>query len=159
MSGFNLVAAQDTILAYIRSEFPSYKVYEDYLLNEQELQRVDSRVKPYIVIAWHGLSRLGGNAAISGVRQDEYESGFDIGIIAPTPKQCRRGLNIIIDNLIGYSYDNVGYLTPGQSSGTFVVANREGVPHLYMAMAEFTFPMNTTSPGTPIMPPSPPVAP
>lgn len=153
MTGFNLVSVQDTILAYIKSEFPQYEVYEDYVLNEQELLKVDNRVKPYIVISWYGLSRLGGNAAISGVRQDEYESGFDIGIIAPTPKQCRLGLNIVIDNLIGYSYDGVGYLTPGQSSNAFVVANRNGVPHLYMAMAEFTFPMNTTDPGTPMTPP------
>jgi hypothetical protein len=154
MAGFNLVAVQDTILTYIESEFSQYKVYEDYILNEQELQRVDKRIKPYIVISWHGLSRLGGNAAISGVRQDEYESGFDIGIIAPTPKQCRKGMNIIIDNLIGYSYDNVSYLTPGQSSSAFVVSSRDGVPHLYMAMAEFTFQMNTTAPGSYITPPT-----
>jgi hypothetical protein len=153
MSGLNLISIQDTILTYIESEFPQYKVYEDYILDEQQLQRVDARVKPYIVIAWHGLNRLGGNAAISGVRKDEYESGFDIGVIAPTPKQCRKALNIIIDNLIGYSYDSVGYLTPGSSTGAFVVAQREGTPHLYMAMAEFGFPMNTTNPGQPMTPP------
>lgn len=155
MTGFNLVDVQDVILAHIKDEFPDYEVYEDYVLNEQELQRVDSRVKPYIVISYHGLSRIAGAAAISGVRQDEYESGFDIGVIAPTPKQCRKGLNIIIDNLIGYSYDNVGYLTPGSSTGAFVVSDRDGVPHLYMAMSEFSFPMNTTDPGARMSPPSP----
>ena len=148
MTGFNLVATQDTILAYIEGEFPSYKVYEDYILNEQELLRVDARVKPYIVISWGGLDRLANGGSISGVRQDQYESSFDIGIIAPTPKQCRKGLNIVVDDLIGWSFDGVGRLNPGNSSGTFVVAQREGVPHLYMAMAEFTFPMNTTSPGS-----------
>jgi hypothetical protein len=147
MTGFNLISAQDTILAYIEAEFPSYEVYEDYILNEQELARVDSRVKPYIVISWHGLNRLNSAGSITGVRQDEYESGFDIGIIAPTPKQCRKGLNIIVDDLIGYSFDGTAYLTPGQSSNTFVVSNREGVPHLYMAMSEFTFPMNYDNPG------------
>jgi hypothetical protein len=152
MSGFNLVKIQDKILEYIQSEFPAYKVYEDYVLNEQQLSRLDSNIKPYIVVSWHGLSRLAEGASFAGVRQDEYESGFDIGIIAPTPKQCRRGLNIIIDNLIGWSYDNVSYLTPGQSSSAFVVAEREGVPHLYMAMGEFTFQVNTTDPGAYITP-------
>lgn len=155
MTGFNLVATQDAILAHLEEEFPDYEVYEDYVLNEQDLQRVNARVKPYIVISWQGLNRLSSNAAISGVRKDEYESGFDVGIIAPTPKQCRKGLNIIIDNLIGYSYDNVGYLTPGSSTGAFVVSNRDGVPHLYMAMSEFTFPMNTTDPGSYMTPPAP----
>jgi len=153
MTGFNLISAQDTILAYIEAEFPSYEVYEDYILNEQELARVDSRVKPYIVISWHGLNRLNSAGSITGVRQDEYESGFDIGIIAPTPKQCRKGLNIIVDDLIGYSFDGTAYLTPGQSSNTFVVSNREGVPHLYMAMSEFTFPMNYDNPGQGMTPP------
>jgi hypothetical protein len=154
MTGFDLVSVQNTILEYIESEFPQYKVYEDYVLNEQELQRVDKRVKPYIVIAWHGLQRLNSAAAISGVRYDEYESGFDIGVIAPTPKQCRYAINIIVDNLIGYSFDQAAYLTPGASSSPFVAAARDGVPHLYMAMAEFTFPMNYSSPGTPMQPPA-----
>jgi hypothetical protein len=154
MAGFNLIEIQEDILSYITSEFPNYEVYEDYVLNEQELQRVDARVKPYIVIAWHGLTRLPNGASFGGVRLDEYESGFDIGVIAPTPKQCRKGLNIIVDNLIGWSYDNVAYMTPGQSSGAFVVSDREGVPHLYMAMADFTFQMNTTDPGQRMSPPN-----
>lgn len=153
MSGFNLVTVQSTILSYVEAQFPDYEVYEDYLLNEQELARVDSRVKPYIVIAWHGLDRMGSNASIAGVRQDEYSSGFDIGVIAPTPKQCRYAINIIIDNLIGYSFDNTAYLTPGQSSSPFIAASRDGVPHLYMAMSEFSFPMNYDNPGQAMTPP------
>tara|TARA_B110000483_G_C18163005_1_gene530076 strand:+ start:1023 stop:1484 length:462 start_codon:yes stop_codon:yes gene_type:complete len=153
MTGFNLVSVQNTILSYLQTQFSDYEIYEDYLISEQELQRVNKQVKPYIVIAWHGLDRLGSNAAISGVRQDEYESGFDIGVIAPTPKQCRYAINIIIDNLIGYSFDGTAYLTPGQSSSPFVAAARDGVPHLYMAMSEFSFPMNYDNPGQAMTPP------
>jgi hypothetical protein len=153
MAGFNLVSVQNTILSYLQTQFSDYEIYEDYLISEQELQRVNNQVKPYIVIAWHGLDRLGSNAAISGVRQDEYESGFDIGVIAPTPKQCRYAINIIIDNLIGYSFDGTAYLTPGQSSSPFVAAARDGVPHLYMAMSEFSFPMNYDNPGQAMTPP------
>jgi len=148
MAGFDLVSIHNTILAYIESQFSDYDVYEDYVLNEQELQRTDSRIKPYIVISWYGLNRLANNASMAGVRQDQYESGFDIGVIAPTPTQCRQAINIIVDNLIGYSYDGVGYLTPGSSTSSFVVAQRDGTPHLFLAMAEFTFPVNTTDPGS-----------
>ncbi len=154
MAGFDLVSIQNTIRQYIESEFPDYKVYEDYVLNEQELQRVDKRIKPYIVISWYGLTRLGGNGSVAGVRQDQYQSGFDIGVIAPTPKQCRYAINIIVDNLIGYSYDNVAFLTPGTSTSAFVAADRDGTPHLYMAMAEFTFQVNTTNPGSYMQPPT-----
>lgn len=148
MAGLDLVSIHNTILAHIESEFSDYDVYEDYILNEQELQRVDTRVKPYIVISWYGLNRLARGASVAGVRQDEYESGFDIGVIAPTPKQCRLSINIIVDNLVGYSYDGVARLIPGTTTGSFVVAERDGAPHLYMAMAEFTFPVNYNDPGS-----------
>ena len=148
MAGFDLVSIHNTILAHIESEFPDFDVYEDYVLNEQELRRTDARIKPYIVVSWYGLNRLANAASMSGVRQDQYESGFDIGVIAPTPSQCRKAINIIVDKLIGYSYDGVAYLTPGSSSSAFVVAQRDGVPHMYMAMAEFTFPVNYDDPGS-----------
>jgi hypothetical protein len=155
MAGFDLTSIHSTILSFVESEMSDYEVYEDYVLNEQELQRVDKRVKPYIVISWFGISRQGNNASIAGVRKDEYASGFDIGVIAPTPKQCRLAMNIIIDKLIGYSFDGGNaYLTPGTSSGAFVAAEREGVPHLYMAMSDFGFPINYDSPGAPMTPPS-----
>ena len=153
MTGFNLTTIHDAILSFVESEMSGYEVYQDYVLNEQELQRVDKRVNPYIVISWFGISRLGGNASVAGVRQDEYASGFDIGVIAPTPKQCRLAMNIIIDKLIGYSYDGVARLTPGTSSGAFVAAEREGAPHLYMAMSDFSFPINYDSPGQAMTPP------
>jgi len=153
MAGFDLTSVHSAILSFVESEMSGYEVYEDYVLNEQELQRVDKRVNPYIVISWFGISRLGGNASVAGVRQDEYASGFDIGVIAPTPKQCRLAMNIIIDKLIGYSYDGVARLTPGTSSGAFVAAEREGAPHLYMAMSDFSFPINYDSPGRAMTPP------
>lgn len=148
MAGLNLVSIQNQILAHVESEFSDYEVYEDYVLNEEELQRVDSRVKPYIVVSWFGVNRVPGASSMAGVRQDQYESGFDIGVIAPTPKQCRLAINIIFDKLVGYSYDNVAYLTPGTVTGSFVVAERNSAPHLYMAMAEFTFPVNYDDPGS-----------
>jgi len=153
MAGFDLTSVHSAILSFVEAQMPGYEVYEDYVLNEQELQRVDSRVKPYIVISWFGISRLGSNASVAGVRKDEYVSGFDIGVIAPTPKQCRLAMNIIIDKLIGYSYDGTAYLTPGTSTGSFVAAEREGAPHLYMVMSDFSFPVNYDNPGQAMTPP------
>jgi hypothetical protein len=154
MTGLNLIETQDLIAAYVKDEFPQYEVYEDYILDEEELSKQNSAIKPYIVISWDGLSRSPRGASFGGVRKDEYVSGFAIGIIAPTPNQCRRGVNIIVDRLVGWSYDGVGYLTPVNSSGAFVVAERNGRPHMYMAMAEFSFPMNSTDPGAYITPPN-----
>ena len=152
MAGLNLLSVQDLIVQHVRTQFNSYEVYEDYILDEQELSKVSRTIKPYIVISWDGLNRSPANASFAGVRHDEYYSGFAIGIIAPTPSQCRRGMNILVDNLVGWSYDGVGVLTPTNSTGAFVVAENDGVPHMYMAMAEFTFPMNSDDPGAYITP-------
>lgn len=154
MSGLNLVETQDLIVDYVRDEFPQFDVYEDFILDDEELSKQDSRTEPYIVISWDGLSRSPGGASFGGVRKDEYVSGFAIGLIAPTPNQCRRGVNLIVDRLVGWSYDGVGFLTPTSSTGAFVVAERNGRPHMYMAMAEFVFPMNAIDPGAYIEPPN-----
>ena len=152
MAGFDLTSIHSTILSFVESQMPGYEVYEDYILNDEELQKVSNRVKPYIVISWDGLSRLATGGSFSGVRFDEYFSGFSIGVIAPTPKQCRRAMNIIFDKLVGWSPDGVGKLIPSTSAGTFVIAEKNGVPHLYMAMSDFSFPMNVENPGANITP-------
>ena len=55
MAGLNLIEIQDIIAAYIEDEFSQYEVYQDYILDEEELSKQDSRIKPYIVISWDGL--------------------------------------------------------------------------------------------------------
>jgi hypothetical protein len=152
MAGLNLVEIQDLIAAHIRQEFDNYEVYEDYVLDDQELQKIDSRVKPYIVISWDGLSRSSVGGSFSGVRYDQYFSGFSIGVIAPTPRQCRRALNIVADRLIGWSPDGVARLTPGTGMGTFVVSEKAGKPHLYMSIIDMSFPVNYDDPGSYIQP-------
>jgi hypothetical protein len=152
MAGFNLIAMQDTIAAYVEAQFSGYEVYQDYILSDDQLQKVDSRVKPYIVISWDGLSRSANNASFSGVRNDEYSSGFSIGVIAPAPRQCREAMNLIFDRLTGYSPDGIVQLIPSGAFGTFVVAEKSGVPHLYMSMADFIFPFNVEDVGSNITP-------
>lgn len=148
MAGFDLITVQDAIAAHVESEFSGYEVYQDYILNDEELQKVDARVKPYIVISWDGLSRSASGGSFSGVRFDQYFSGFSIGVIAPTPRQCREAMNLIFDRLTGYSPDGIVELSPSTNLGTFVVSEKSGVPHLYMSMADFTFPFNVENVGS-----------
>lgn len=152
MAGLDLVSIQNTIASYVESEFSGYDVYQDYILNDEQLQKVSNRVKPFIVISWDGLSRSSTGGSFSGVRFDEYYSGFSIGVIAPNPKQCRSAMNIIYDKLTGWSPDSVGVLSPSGGFGAFVAAEKNGVPHLYMSLADFNFPMNSTDPGAYVTP-------
>lgn len=159
MAGLNLVPIQDDIAEYVSDEFPNYEIYQDYILNDQQLEKLSNKIKPFIIISWDGLSRSPAGASFSGVRFDEYISGFSIGVVAPAPRQCREAMNVIYDKLTGWSPDGVGKLTPSGGMGTFVIAEKSGVPHLYMSMADFTFPMNAIDPGAHIIPPAPPAPP
>lgn len=152
MSGLDLVSIQDLIASHVESQFSGYKVYQDYVLNDEQLEKISNRVKPFIVISWDGLSRSPAGGSFSGVRFDEYSSGFSIGVIAPAPKQCRQAMNVIYDNLTGWSYDGIARLSPSGGMGTFVVSEKNGVPHLYMSMADFDFPVNYDDPGSYITP-------
>lgn len=151
MAGLNLIPVQDNILAYVEAEFPGYEVYEDMVLDEESLLRVDNNVKPYIVIRWGGLMRNLRGGAFSGVRYDEYTSNFNLSIIAPTPKQCRRALNIIYDKLVGWKPTGGTPLIP-ETSGVYVVADTNGKPHIYIGSTTMSFAANMENPGEHITP-------
>jgi len=152
MSGLNLITVQEIIAAYVRQEFPAYEVYEDDILDNESLLRTNNKVKPYIVLRWGGLMRDGRGTSFAGVRLDEYVSNVDVNVVAPTPTQCRKAMNIILDKLIGWKPTGGGALTPEGGAGLFVVNNREDKPHLYIASGRLTFAVNSEDPGAYITP-------
>lgn len=151
MAGLNLIPIQDNIADYIRAEFPGYELYEDTVLDDEYLLRVDGNVKPYIVLRWGGLMRSPQNASFGGVRLDEYTSNFDLNIIAPTPRQAREAMNIILDSLIGWKPDAIAPLIP-LGGGVYVQNDVNGRPHVYIASHRLEFVVNADNPGSPITP-------
>lgn len=152
MSGLNLVAVQEIITAYVREQFPGYVVYEDDVLNDEMLLRIGNKVKPYIVLRWGALGRNTGNTSFAGVRHDEYNSSVDVCVVAPTGAQSRKALNVIIDKLIGWKPTGGGTLTPFGGSGLYVVNDRNGTPHVYVATERLQFAMNSENIGEYITP-------
>ena len=152
MSGLNLVLIQEQIAAHISAEFPNYEIYEDFIIDDEQINKMDNKVKPYIVLTWSGLGHSARGGSFGGVRFDEYFSSFEIGIVAPTPKQCRKALNVILDSLIGWSPNGSGRLVPFGGGGTYVAAERNGKPHLYISTASLSFPVNAQGVGDYITP-------
>tara|TARA_R110000822_G_scaffold92458_1_gene213277 strand:+ start:803 stop:1261 length:459 start_codon:yes stop_codon:yes gene_type:complete len=152
MSGLNLVALQDTIAAHIRAEFPAYDVVEDEILDDDYLLKVNGKVKPYIVLRWGGLFRIGSGSSFAGVRFDQYNSAVDINVIAPTPSQARRAMNIITDRLIGWKPDGIASMIPEGGSGVYVVVNDNNKPHLYVGSSRLGFTVNGEDVGSYITP-------
>lgn len=153
MAGLNVVEVQDVIGAYIRQEFPNYEVYDEIVLDDQMLMKVSNKVKPYIVLRWGGLVGSGrGAGSFAGVRYDEYVSTVDVNVIAPTPNQTRKAINIILDKLIGWKPTGGGALTPQGTSVGFVVPGPDGNPHLYVSSARLVFAVNSENVGSHITP-------
>jgi hypothetical protein len=146
MSGIDLVAIQDEIALHIETSFPQYEIKEDEVLDDEYLQRINRKTKPFVVIRWSGLTREVANASFGGVRHDEYSSRFDVIAVAPAPRIARKVLNLFMDQLIGWKISNGAALTPALGQSVFPVTDRTGSPHLYLAIGTLGFRFNSEDP-------------
>lgn len=148
MAGLNLVALQENIAAHVRAEFPNYDVKEDDVIDDEYLLKSGGKIKPYIVLRWGGLFRNTANANFAGVRFDEYISSVDIIVVAPTGSQARKGLNVVMDKLIGWKPSGSSPLTPFGGAGVYTFNTGDGRPHVYAASGRLRFAVNGEDPGS-----------
>lgn len=146
MSGLNLIPVQDSIFDYVSEQFPNYEVIEDMILDDVAVLKNGNKVKPYIVLRWGGLWR-NGSTSFAGVRSDEYVSTVDVAVVAPTPKQCRRGLNAVMDVLVGWTPTASTPMTPEGANTLIDVPDNQGRPAVFIASARLTYGVNTTAIG------------
>jgi hypothetical protein len=152
MSGIDLVAYQDEISAHIVSAFPNYEIIEDEVFDDESIARLQSKVKPFIVLRWSGMTRNSANASVAGVRHDEYISDFDIIATAPTPKISRRLLNYFMDALIGHKLSNGYSLTPTMGQSIFPLTENGSSPKMYLGVGTLEFRFTASSPTSYITP-------
>jgi len=148
MAGLDLIAMQDLIQAHIETAFPNYEVVEDEILDDEQMLKEASRVKPFIVLRWHGLFRSPNNASFAGVRHDEYSSAVDVVLVAPNPRIAKVGLNMLMMALIGWQVPDGSQLVPEGGNSVFPVADDDGKPHTYLAVGTLGFQMNTSGIGS-----------
>ena len=145
MTGLDLVAVQDYITNHLEDTFPAYKIEQDSIIDDESILKVNNRVKPYMVIRWHGLRRSAGGASVAGVRNDSYISGFDIIAVSPTPRQSRQVLNMALDELIGWKVADLYPLTPDGGTDLIVVNDYNSKPHLYLAINTLLFQLDSNA--------------
>lgn len=152
MSGLNFITTQDSIEAYIKSEFSGYEVYDSDVVDDDFIVKLGNKVKPYIVLNWGGLNASPTNGSFAGVRHDEYYSTVDVSVVAPNGRQARRSLNVILDKLIGWV--PVDSTALGLSGGMAVlgIPDYNGKPAVYLASQRLKYNINTTSIGSAITP-------
>ena len=152
MSGLNYTTTQDSIEAYIAQEFPGYDVYDNDVIDDDAIIKMGNKVKPYIVLNWGGLNPSAGGSSFAGARHDEYYSTVDVCVVAPTSKQSRVALNIILDKLIGWTPTDSTPLSVSSAMDVIGVPDYDGKPVVYFATQRLKYNLNTTSIGTPIVP-------
>jgi hypothetical protein len=152
MAGLDLVAVQDIIEAHIRAEFSGYDIYDDDVLDDEAILKIDGKAKPYIILVWGGLNRSATNTSFVGTRYDEYNSSLDVVIAAPNSRQARRSLNVVRDKLIGWKPTGGGAMTSAGGYATSVVNNSAGRPHVYLATSRLEFAVNSEDVGAYITP-------
>jgi hypothetical protein len=145
MTGLNLISLQDSILAHVETSFPSYEIIEDYVIDDQSLLKVGNKLKPYIVLRWHGLRRSFNDASFGGVRKDSYTSGFDVIAVAPTPKQSRSIINMVMGELIGWKVADLYPLTPQGGGDFFTMGDYDSKPQLYMSINTLVFQVDSNA--------------
>ena len=152
MSGLNFIATQDSIEAYINQEFSGYKVYDTDVVDDDFIIKLGGKVKPYIVLNWGGLNNSPTAGSFVGVRHDEYYSTVDVSVIAPTSKQARLALNIILDKLIGWTPADSTPMALDGGMDSLPIPDYNGKPVVYLATQRMRYNINTTNIGAPIAP-------
>ena len=147
MTGLDLIAVQDIIATHVETTLPTYEVKQDYVLDDEQILKLDNRIKPFIVLRWHGLNRSAQNASFRGARFDEYNSAVDVIVVAPNPRISRQALNYVMDELIGWQVPGGSQLTPSGGQSVASVPDYQGKPHLYLAVNTLTFQVNSDGVG------------
>jgi hypothetical protein len=152
MSGLNLLTVQDSISAYIKAQFTAYEVHDDIILDNDFVIKQGNKVKPYIVLQYGGLRSSSTGSSFAGARNDEYYSTVDIAVVAPTPRQCKRALNIIIDRVVGWPPTDSSPMSIDGGMDILGVGNNNGKPTVYLASSRLRYAVNAQNVGAYITP-------
>jgi len=143
---FNLIAFQDLIEQHVSSQFPAYTIYDETVLDDEEIVKFSGKFRPFIVMRHAGMLRDTGNTSFAGVRKDEYIGGFDLMVAAPSPAQAKIAVAMMQDELIGWKLPNGSYLTPEGGGTSLVAAEFNGRPHVYLSIVSFSYRINENDP-------------
>ena len=152
MSGLDLSIPQEAIMAFVRQEFPNYVVYDNSMLDDEFVLKIGNKVKPYIVLGFGGIYPNSRGGSFAGPRFDEYTSTIDATVVAAKPEHARKGMNLVVDKLVGYKPTGASPMTLQGGAAMWGVPDVNGVPHVYLASQRLTYAVNSSNPGAYITP-------
>lgn len=114
---FTLETIQDEILAFLQTTVP-WTVGETGVPDISQLETVNGQVKPYIVVQFGDIAP-GGNRAMSGAFDDDYQMSLYITVIGPTAKMARSISNTVLQQFLGKTFDWAGQIRKRSGGGMY----------------------------------------
>lgn len=148
--GFDMVAMQDAITAYVRSLATNTEVFEDTVPDDANLPRdTNNKVTPFIVLRFSPLGP-GHARSMAGTRHDEYLAFVDVLAVAPIGRTARILSAAITSRMLGFKPDGIAPLHQNASSGSpgqFTVSQNEVRPTLSVVSTRLRWAVNNSNIG------------
>lgn len=115
MYSINPQVEQDSIVAYLKAEYPNMAIIEDGLPaddNDAITYDAQSQVNTFMLL-WFSNPKKGKKAGFGGQKLDSYFGTVDVSIIARNGTRARKVLNDVTDRLIDFKAAEGGRLSQG----------------------------------------------
>jgi hypothetical protein len=154
MAGFDIVALQDNIVAYVESLIPDTVLFEDSIPDDASIPIQDNKIQPYVVLRFGPLRPSYTGKSMRGPRYDEYWASCDVVAIAGKGRTARQLNAGLVDAMIGFKPDGVSPMQMRTDAGDpaqFVVSSNESRPTQYICSTRLRYTVNAVDVGAPII--------
>lgn len=134
---------QDSIVEYLKTEYPNMAIIEDGLPaddNEAITEDESGEVNTFVIL-WFSNPKKGKKAGFAGQKLDSYFATVDVAVIARDGSRARKVLNDITDRLIDFKPAEGGRMSQGTAlfGDARQVKQEENRPERWMRTNRFDF--------------------
>lgn len=114
MYSINPQVEQDSIVAYLRAQYPNMAIIEDGLPADDNaaITYSEDGVNTFVLL-WFSNPKRGKKAGFGGQKLDSYFATVDVAVIARDGTRARKVLNDITDRLIDFKVAEGGKMSQG----------------------------------------------
>lgn len=143
MYSVNPQVEQDSIVAYLKAEYPNMAIIEDGLPGDDDdaiTYDQQSQVNTFMIL-WFSNPKKGKKAGFAGQKLDSYYATVDVAVIARDGTRARKVLNNVTDRLIDFKAAEGGRLSQGTPlfADARQVKQEENRPERWMRTNRFDF--------------------
>lgn len=105
---------QDSIVEYLKAEYPGMAIIEDGLPadNNSAITYSPDGVNTFVIL-WFSNPKKGKKAGFAGQKLDSYFASVDVAVVARDGTRARKVLNDVTDRLVDFKTAEGGKLSQG----------------------------------------------